>query len=157
MPLPHEPKPRIYLAAPLFAQQERLWNRLLAERLEALVPCSVALPQEIQPGEQPDEAEQFPALFRRCLEGVEECDVLVALLDGPDADSGAAFEMGYAHALGKPIIGVRTDYRPQHDHGTNLMLARACAAMVHLPALDADLDALAEAIGLELRRLLPLG
>lgn len=33
------------------------------------------------------------------------------MLDGIDVKSGLAFEIGYAAALGKPIIGLKTDYR----------------------------------------------
>ena len=38
-------------------------------------------------------------------------DPVVAVLDGVDVDAGVAYEMGYAKALGKPIIGLKTDYR----------------------------------------------
>jgi len=36
---------------------------------------------------------------------------MVAVIDGADADSGTSWEMGYASALGKPIIALRTDFR----------------------------------------------
>lgn len=39
------------------------------------------------------------------------CDVVVAGLDGPDVDSGTASEIGFAYAMGKRIIGLRTDLR----------------------------------------------
>jgi len=42
---------------------------------------------------------------------LSRCDMVVALLDGADVDSGVAFEIGYARGLGKPVLGVRTDYR----------------------------------------------
>ena len=38
-------------------------------------------------------------------------DVVVAILDGAEVDAGVAYEMGYAKALEKPIIGLKTDYR----------------------------------------------
>jgi nucleoside 2-deoxyribosyltransferase len=39
----------IYLAAPLFSQAERVYNRGLKERLERLVPsCQVTLPQDFR-------------------------------------------------------------------------------------------------------------
>lgn len=135
----------IYLAAPLFSQLERRWNRELAERLARLLPCAVILPQDFVVEEQ-GEARHNGELFRQCVEGVDRCDALVAVLDGADADSGTAFEMGYAHALGKPMVGVRTDFRKQHEMGTNLMLARSCAAFVHRPELVEDIEAVAAAI-----------
>ncbi len=37
--------------------------------------------------------------------------MVVAVLDGVEVDAGVAFEIGYAKAIGKPIIGLKTDYR----------------------------------------------
>jgi len=45
---------------------------------------------------------------RRAIEGV---DAVVAVLDGPDVDSGTASEVGYAFARGKLIVGYRGDIR----------------------------------------------
>jgi nucleoside 2-deoxyribosyltransferase len=148
-------EPRIiYLAAPLFSQLERQWNRDLAGRLERQLGCSVMLPQEFGAGEREGPGWHNGELFRQCVEGVERCDAMVAVLDGADADSGTAFEMGYAYALGKPMVGLRTDFREQHELGTNLMLSRSCGAFVHLPQLVEDIDAVAEAVAAELRPLL---
>lgn len=38
------------------------------------------------------------------------CSSAFAVLDGVDVDSGTAWEIGYAYARGKPIIGLRTDF-----------------------------------------------
>ena len=38
----------------------------------------------------------------RCLQLLDECDIIVALADGDD--TGTAFEAGYAYATDKPII-----------------------------------------------------
>jgi nucleoside 2-deoxyribosyltransferase len=43
-------------------------------------------------------------------------DVIVAVLDGPDVESGTAAEIGYAAALGKPVIGYRGDFRLAADN-----------------------------------------
>ncbi len=50
---------------------------------------------------------------------IDDCDVVVALLDGAQVDDGTAWEIGNAYATGKPIIGVRTDFRNAGDthHG----------------------------------------
>ncbi len=37
-----------------------------------------------------------------CLRMLEECDMIVALID--DGDTGVAFEVGYADAIGIPVI-----------------------------------------------------
>jgi nucleoside 2-deoxyribosyltransferase len=42
---------------------------------------------------------------------IESVDTVVAVLDGPDVDSGTASEIGFAFALGKLIVGYRGDIR----------------------------------------------
>ena len=77
---------------------------------------------------------------------LDNCDVVVAILDGPDADSGTSFEMGYARARGKRVIGVRTDFRGSEDHGLNLMLSNACSDLVTEPSTTGTVERLAERI-----------
>jgi nucleoside 2-deoxyribosyltransferase len=63
---------------------------------------------------------------RRNAELLERCDGVLAVLDGVDVDSGTAAEIGYARALGKPIVGLRTDLRPGGDNSAtpvNLQVA----------------------------------
>jgi nucleoside 2-deoxyribosyltransferase len=122
---------KIYLAAPLFTQVERRWNRDLAKAIAAAIPdCTVFLPQDIKVGGKFNDPRHFAVIFKSCIQGIEEADVIVAVLDGADADSGTAFEVGYAHARGKPIIGVRTDFRRSQERGLNIMLARACTYFI---------------------------
>lgn len=47
---------------------------------------------------------------------IDESDAVLAILDGPDVDSGTAAEIGYAAARGKPIAGVRDDLRQTGDN-----------------------------------------
>ncbi len=37
--------------------------------------------------------------------------MILAVLDGVDVDCGVVLEIGYATALGKPLIGLKTDHR----------------------------------------------
>ena len=48
---------------------------------------------------------------------IRRCDLVVAVLDGVDVDSGTASEIGFAFGLGKPSLGLRTD---SHLAGDNL-------------------------------------
>lgn len=48
--------------------------------------------------------------------GIEEADIVVAVLDGSDVDSGTSAEIGYACAKGKPVIGYRSDFRSSGDN-----------------------------------------
>jgi nucleoside 2-deoxyribosyltransferase len=47
---------------------------------------------------------------------IAECSGVLAVLDGPDVDSGSASEIGSAAALGKPIVGWRSDLRLTGDN-----------------------------------------
>lgn len=52
---------------------------------------------------------------------IRACDALFAVLDGPDVDSGTASEIGFAAALGKPVIGWRSDLRETGDNSETLV------------------------------------
>ncbi|MHA1745440.1 MAG: nucleoside 2-deoxyribosyltransferase [Promethearchaeota archaeon] len=47
---------------------------------------------------------------------IREADLLLAVLDGSDVDSGTAAEIGFAFALGKTIWGIRGDLRWSGDN-----------------------------------------
>lgn len=47
---------------------------------------------------------------------IRESSGLFAILDGTDVDSGTAAEIGFAAALGKPIVGYRGDFRLSADN-----------------------------------------
>ena len=46
---------------------------------------------------------------------------VVAVLDGPDVDSGTAAEIGYAFARGKLIVGYRGDFRLSADNEASIV------------------------------------
>ena len=127
---------RIYLAAPLFTLAEQMFNKELARLIEAeLSGAEVILPQE-----RAKQLLQMPngleLIFDDCLQMIHQSEVLVAILDGADADSGTCIELGYAHCLRKPIVGVRTDFRASEDRGLNLMVSHICTALVVASATD---------------------
>lgn len=62
------------------------------------------------------------AIGRANEENLSDADVVLAILDGPDVDSGTAAEIGYAHAKGKKIIGYRSDVRKSGDGLVNLQI-----------------------------------
>lgn len=47
---------------------------------------------------------------------IDGSDLVIAILDGPEVDSGVAAEIGYANARGKEIHGLREDFRPGGDN-----------------------------------------
>ena len=148
---------RVYLAAPLFTQAQRRWNRQFAEALAAAWPRTTGLDHEIevilpQAFAAPEDDEgRFQVLFERCIVEIDQADAVVTVLEGADADSGAAFEHGYAFAKGKPIVGVRSDVRDNRVHGLNIMLDQTCRRYVYRRAFDERIEPLAAAVAKALR------
>jgi nucleoside 2-deoxyribosyltransferase len=52
---------------------------------------------------------------------IRSCDVVLAVLDGVDVDSGVAAEVGFAYALGTPVIGWRSDFRLAGDNAASVV------------------------------------
>lgn len=144
----------IYLAGPLFSLGERCGNRQLAAALAAAIPGAVIdLPQDIKHHGEYNSKKFFRAVYQACVAGVERADVVVAVLDGPSSDDGTSFEVGYAIAKGKPVIGIRTDYRMSQDRGCNLMLSQGCTELVYRPSFDENVQALAKDVARKVKRL----
>ena len=138
----------LYLAAPLFSVAERRFNRDLADALIArLDGIDIILPQNNKPDEDAEPIDMMQWHYDQCIAGLARADIVLAILDGPDADSGVCFETGWAKARGKPVIGIRTDFRDQQEFGVNLMLSRGVDALIHRTDLDESIDALADRIG----------
>ena len=52
---------------------------------------------------------------------LDACDMVFAVLDGVDVDSGTAAEIGYAFARRKPILGYRGDFRLSADNDGSIV------------------------------------
>ena len=140
---------KIYLAAPLFTLAERLLNRRLAAALRERLPeCEVLLPQDSRVGDTAsfNDRRHVKALFDSCRSGIETADVVLAVLDGADADSGVCYEVGLAVGLGKRVIGMRTDFRQLQVKGLNIMLAEGCSEVVCHFSFNESVDDLVEAL-----------
>lgn len=134
---------KIYFAGPLFTQAERLWNRRLADELRKLDPSlEILLPQDAAAGAVENGTINFRTLFQGCIQGIAGSDVVVANLDGGDSDSGTSFECGYAFAIAKPVLGVRTDLRVSEDRGLNAMLSQSSAELIYFPSTNESIEGL---------------
>lgn len=140
----------IYFAGPLFTLAERRFNEELSREICRLMPAvKIFFPQDCDSG-SPKEPEFAQRLYHMLIDAVDCCDAIVAILDGPDSDSGTCVEIAYARAKGKPVIGVRTDFRDGEIHGLNIMTAGICSAIVKLPSTSCTLGEVAEKIVAEL-------
>ena len=112
---------KVFLAAPLFSEAERDFNSKVAKRLRDK-GFQVWLAQE-SPFIHKGTSKEKEKIYEEDISVLKACDVVVAILDGVEVNSGVAFEMGYAVALGKPVIGLKTDHRAfsKLEH-VNLML-----------------------------------
>jgi nucleoside 2-deoxyribosyltransferase len=112
---------KVFLAAPLFNEAERNFNSNVAKRLRDR-GFQVWLAQE-SPFIHEGTFEEKQKIYEEDISALKTCDVVVAVLDGVEVDSGVAFEMGYAIAIGKPIVGLKTDHRAfSKMEDINLML-----------------------------------
>lgn len=119
----------VYLAGPLFSEAERSYNEQVADELEK--HFDVFLPQRdgglfmnmVNHGVTVDDAAS--AVFAGDLKAMEECDLVVAVLDGRAIDEGVAFEIGYAFSRKKQCFGLQTDMRRLLPIGNNPMLTGA--------------------------------
>ena len=121
---------KLYLAGPLFSLAEQRFNVDLARFLKKK-GFKVWLPQTHEPRDK-----TAKAIFDMDVEGLDWADMVVACMDGPDPDSGTAWECGYAFAKGKPIVCYRTDFRLSGDtEGApyNLMLTESATARFEVP------------------------
>jgi nucleoside 2-deoxyribosyltransferase len=145
---------KIIMFGPLFTQAERVWNRMLKSKIEenSNGEYTVVLPQ--------DEANKFidggkidyDGIVQECLRNAETYDVAVAILDGPDADSGTCVELAWRKGRKETLrsVGVRTDFRQGEDRGLNAMLhrgreVRLCDELVSYPFSE-DVGGLAQKV-----------
>jgi nucleoside 2-deoxyribosyltransferase/predicted secreted protein len=126
---------KVYLAAPLFSEAERDFNKKLAKILSGYA-MEVYLPQETGDTDITRSHEDIKSIFEDNLRYLEEADLVVAVLEGSDADSGTSWEMGYAYAKNKKILSLRTDFREVGRQETvNLMLEQSSNVSRDIPSL----------------------
>ncbi len=119
---------KIYLAAPLFNDQERMFNEMLSRRLSPF--CEVFLPQRdgallvelIASGMSLEDSESF--VFKKDCYAMRNADLLIAVLDGGYIDEGVAFEIGFTRALNIASVGLQTDLRRALPTGNNPMIQK---------------------------------
>lgn len=95
---------KIYMAGAFFRPETK-------ERIDSYVAgfrrlgYSVYVPQEHTIPNAWDMSQEDWAreVFKMDIKAIQDCDILFAMYDGLYSDSGTAWEIGYAYALGKNI------------------------------------------------------
>jgi nucleoside 2-deoxyribosyltransferase len=118
-------RPRAYVASPLgFTAAGRDWyGRVylpaLAPVIEPVDPWALTTEQEVVAALAAGrEAELWREVGARNVEAIRTSQLLVALLDGQELDSGTASEVGFAAGLGLRCYGLRTDLREIGERGS---------------------------------------
>ena len=95
----------ICFSGPLFTLAERSLSRALAKAVQKRFPqLEIILPREFG-AKLAGSADWLTDMLVCCISSLEKADIVIAILDGADADSGTGIEAGYARAKGKSVIG----------------------------------------------------
>ncbi len=103
---------KIYFAHPCFTDKQREFKKQFLPQLSAALSqkgygndISIVDPFDYAPNVEGDieiKLEMAEGIKIECIRLLEECDIIIALVD--DNDTGTAYEIGYAHAVNKPVI-----------------------------------------------------
>lgn len=103
---------KAYLANGLFSIGDRLLNELLAKELRSAIPAlDLYVPQENDAINDKESFANSLAIADADKEKLRESDVLIAVLDGIEIDSGVAAEIGIFSTYNRPIVALFSDVR----------------------------------------------
>lgn len=128
--------PKVYLASPLgFSPElkpylEKIKARLHQLGYEVFDPWEQPFSKAIREASGIADHDERLAAFARLAEkigmvnedAIHECDILLAVLDGAEVDSGTAAEVGFAAGITKRCHGLRTDWRDSGEFGLPMNL-----------------------------------
>lgn len=98
---------RVYLASPFFNEKERgVYQAVIATLRKKGYDLFVPAEHEITNAWDLSNQAWGEAVFGVDISAINKCDVVIALNWGMYSDSGTAWELGYAFALGKKTINV---------------------------------------------------
>lgn len=105
---------RIYVAGPFFrpGERERIEQvRKLFTEDDFFKGYDIFYPMDhlIPNGETMSNWDWAKAVFKMDTKALEHADIVIAIYDKHYSDSGTAWELGYAYALGIPVILLCTD------------------------------------------------
>ncbi|MEK4425227.1 nucleoside 2-deoxyribosyltransferase [Solibacillus sp. FSL K6-1523] len=103
---------KAYLANGLFSIGDRYVNEVLAAKIREAVPTiELYVPQENAAINDKNSYANSLAIAEADLASLQVSDVLIAVIDGIEIDSGVAAEIGAFSALNRPIIALFSDVR----------------------------------------------
>jgi nucleoside 2-deoxyribosyltransferase len=146
-------RPHCYVASPLgFTEAGRHYYQgtllpALAVVIEPVDPWVLVSDAELAEARaNGTERELAAEIGVRNTEALKSCELLVAVLDGQELDSGTAAEVGYASALGIRCFGLRTDHRKSGEVGAKVNLQVESFLVTSGGSIADSLESLVEAL-----------
>jgi nucleoside 2-deoxyribosyltransferase len=119
-----------------------------------LLPALAAVVRPVDPwsldaavAPEAGERERALAIGRVNVEAIRSCELLVAVLEGQEPDSGTVAELGYAAGLGLSCYGLRSDQRQAGEPGVMLNLQVETFVVDSGGVIAATLQELVAALG----------
>lgn len=118
-------KKKVYLASPFF-NDEQLIDMIKVLGTLRNKNLNVFSPYENQHKDLEFGSKEWrDKTYNSDVDHIKWCDFVVAIVDGNYMDSGTAWEIGYAHAINKPVIVVNLNQKP-----INLMISDSLYAYI---------------------------
>lgn len=115
---------KVYVANGLFSIGDRYVNAQIAQALrEAVAGIELYVPQENDAINDKESYANSAQIAAADLDSLQQSDVLVAVLDGVEIDSGVAAEIGAFSMLNRPIVALFSDVRQQGTTNTQKLQA----------------------------------
>ena len=143
---------KIYFAHPCFTEKQKEFKTLFLQKLSAALSqtpysddIAILDPFDYTPnieGSLERKLEMAKSVTIACISLLEECNIIIALVD--DNDTGTAFEIGYAHAVNKPVILISRE----NCSAANAMLLGAAEVVVNNVLENEQIELLVGSIAL---------
>jgi len=119
---------KIYIAGPLCEKS----NREFLERIDKIckeLGFKTFLPHR-DAGLYEGDKSKIKNISKKDFNEIKECDIMIGILNGIYIGAGTAWEMGYAQAIGKKVIGLKTDRKVQESISEISVIIAGCVNIV---------------------------
>ena len=111
---------KIYIAGPFFNKEElqfvkEIELQLKSNNINFFSPRKEGILKDMS---EEDRLKKMNDIFNKNISEMKECTHMIANID--NFDTGTMFEIGFFHALGKPVFTISN-----HNYGLNIMIRNA--------------------------------
>lgn len=114
-------RPLVYIAGPLFTPAERCYLEQINHDLHD-AGYRTYLPHKDGGLATAENAGRTAGFFHADIQAIQACDLVLAVLNGSEVDSGTAWEIGFAFSMHTPVMGIYEDTR---SRDLNLMISNS--------------------------------